>query len=112
MREMNIFAKAVIHVMLILLSVSCLIPFIMILSVSLTSETAIHANGYGLIPSSFSLEAYEYIFRTPQEVISAYGTTIFVTVVGTFLGVLIMAMIAYPISRKDYKFKNGLSFFV
>ncbi len=112
MKQMNVFAKAAIHVILILLSLSCLIPFIMILSVSLTQEAAIHANGYSLIPSKFSLEAYEYIFNTPQEVISAYSTTIFVTLVGTILGVLIMAMIAYPVSRKDYKFKNQLSFFV
>ena len=98
--------------MMIFLALTCLIPFIMVVSVSLTSESAIAANGYGLFPSEFSLEAYEYIFRTPDEVISAYVTTIFVTIFGTIVGTLIMAMLAYPMSRDDFKYKKVLSFFV
>ena len=98
--------------MMIFLALTCLIPFIMVVSVSLTSESSIAANGYGLIPSEFSLEAYEYIFRTPDEVISAYATTIFVTIFGTIVGTLIMAMLAYPMSRDDFKYKKVLSFFV
>lgn len=98
--------------MMIFLALTCLIPFIMVVSVSLTSESGIAANGYGLIPSEFSLEAYEYIFRTPDEVISAYATTIFVTIFGTIVGTLIMAMLAYPMSRDDFKYKKVLSFFV
>lgn len=112
MKHSNIFAKGAVHAALIILSLLCLIPFIMILSVSLTSETGIQTNGYGLIPSDFSLEAYQYIFKNPSEVISAYSTTIFITIVGTLISTLVMAMLAYPLSRKDFKLKNGLSFYV
>lgn len=112
MKHSNIFAKGAVHLVLIILSLLCLVPFIMVLSVSLTSETAIQANGYRLMPSEFSLEAYRYIFRNPTEVVSAYSTTIFITVVGTLVGLLVMAMMAYPMSRKDFKLKNGLSFYV
>ena len=112
MKHSNIFVKGSVHLVLIILSLLCLLPFIMILSVSLTSEAGIQANGYGLIPSEWSLEAYRYIFRNPTEVISAYTTTIFVTVVGTISGTLIMAMMAYPMSRRDFQLKNALSFFV
>ncbi len=112
MRRMNTIGKLSVHSIMILLSLTCIIPFIMVISVSLTSESGIIANGYGLIPSEFSLEAYEYIFRSPDEVISAYTTTIFVTVFGTIVGTLIMAMIAYPMSRNDFKYKKALSFFV
>ncbi len=112
MRRLSIFGRATVHGMMILLSLTCLIPFIMVVSVSLTSESGIVANGYGLIPSEFSLEAYEYIFRSPGEVISAYTTTIFVTIFGTVVGTLIMAMLAYPMSRSDFKYKKQISFFV
>lgn len=112
MKHSNIFVKGSVHVVLIILSLLCLLPFVMILSVSLTSEAGIQANGYGLIPSEWSVEAYRYVFRNPTEVISAYTTTIFVTVVGTISGTLIMAMLAYPMSRRDFKMKNILSFFV
>lgn len=112
MKHANIFLKIFVHLFLIVMSLLCLLPFIMILSVSLTSEAGIQANGYSLIPSEWSLEAYQYIFRNPTEVISAYGTTTFVTIVGTLTSVIIMAMLAYPMSRSDFKLKNGLSFFV
>ena len=112
MRRLNPIGRVFVHAMMIFLSLTCLIPFIMVVSVSLTSEAGINANGYGLIPSEFSLEAYEFVFRTPGEVINAYGTTIFVTVFGTIVGTLIMAMLAYPMSRSDFKYKNQLSFFV
>jgi len=112
MKHSNIFVKGSVHLVLIILSLMCLLPFIMILSVSLTSEAGIQANGYGLIPSEWSLEAYKYIFRNPTEVISAYTTTIFVTVVGTISSTVIMSMMAYPLARQDFKLKNALSFFV
>lgn len=112
MRRLNPIGRVFVHAMMIFLSLTCLIPFIMVVSVSLTSEAGINANGYGLIPSEFSLEAYEFVFKTPGEVINAYGTTIFVTVFGTIVGTLIMAMLAYPMSRSDFKYKNQLSFFV
>ena len=112
MRRLNPFGRVFVHGVMIFLSLTCLIPFIMVVSVSLTSEAGINANGYGLIPSEFSIEAYEFVFRSPEEVISAYGTTIFVTIFGTILGTLMMSMLAYPMSRNDFKYKNQLSFFV
>ena len=112
MKHSSIFAKGTVHFVLIILSLLCLVPFIMVLSVSFTSEAAIQSNGYSLLPSEFSLEAYRYIFRNPAEVTSAYTTTIFITVFGTIVGLLVMAMMAYPMSRKDFKFKNHLSFYV
>lgn len=107
-RLTNIFT----HIALILLSLSCVIPFLLVVSVSFTSESGINSNGYSLIPSEFSLEAYRYIFANPGEVLSAYKITITVTAIGTILGTLISAMLAYPISRKDFKLSRHLSFYV
>jgi len=112
MRNSNILVKGSVHAILILLSLACLIPFVLILSVSFTSESAIQQLGYSLIPSEFSLEAYSYVFRNPGEVISAYGSTIFITVFGTILGTLVMSMLAYPMSRKDFGLRNVFSFYV
>lgn len=105
-------SNAVNHALLILLSVICVVPFLLVLSVSFTSEAGINANGYSLIPSQFSTEAYEYIFKNANEVISAYGVTIFITVIGTVVGTLLSAMLAYPLSRKDFKMQSALSFYI
>lgn len=112
MTNMPKWGKVLAHILMILFSLACLVPFVLVISGSFTDETSLAANGFGLIPKEWSLEAYEYIFRAPDEVFSAYGTTIFITAFGTLVGTLIMSMIAYPISRSDYRFKNVLSFFV
>ncbi len=112
MKNSGVLLKISVHAMLIVLSLACLIPFILILSVSFTSESAIQQLGYSLIPTDFSLEAYSYVFRNPAEVISAYGSTIFITVFGTVLGTLIMSMLAYPMSRADFCLRNVFSFYV
>ena len=94
-----------------LMAIICLIPFILLISGSFTSEQWIRFHGYGLIPGEFSTEAYNIIFKTPQRVVRAYGVSIFITAVGTGLGLLLTAMTAYVISRKDFKYRNAFSFF-
>lgn len=112
MKKNNYCSKVFIHLVMILLSAACLIPFILIISASFTGETALKVDGYSLIPSEFSLEAYKYIFASPHDIISAYGVTIFITVFGTIFGTLFMTMLAYPLSREDYKYKNIFSFYI
>ena len=112
MTNMPKWGKVVAHILMILFSLACLVPFLLVVAASFTEENSLAANGFGLIPEEFSMEAYKYIFRSPEEVFSAYGTTIFITVFGTLVGTFLMSMIAYPLSRHDYKFKNVLSFFV
>lgn len=112
MKKKNILGRLLIHIPLILLALACLLPFILVLSSSFTEEASLLKNGFSIFPKKFSVEAYKFIFRSPHEVISAYKTTIFVTLFGTVVGTLIMAMLAYPMSRPDYKYRNVISFFV
>lgn len=94
-----------------LLAIICLVPFLMVLSGSFSSEEAITANGFSLLPQAFSLEAYKTVFKEPMVVVRAYATTITLTVVGTALGLLVQTMTAYVLSRKDFEWRNGFSFF-
>lgn len=89
----------------------CLVPFIMIVSGSFSSEEAILQNGFSLFPQDFSLEAYKTVFRDPIVVFKAYGTTIGLTLVGTVLGLLIQTMTAYVLARRDFEWRNAFSFF-
>jgi putative aldouronate transport system permease protein len=99
------------YVMVTLMALVCILPFIMLISGSFTSEQFLRFNGLGLFPGEFSTEAYGIIFKTPEKIIRAYGVSIFITVVGTFLGLFLTTMTAYVISRKDFKYRNALSFF-
>ena len=94
-----------------LMALICLIPFILLISGSFTSEQFIRFHGFSLIPGEFSTEAYSVIFKTPERILRAYGVSIMVTVIGTFCGLLLTSMTAYVISRKDFKYRNWFSFF-
>jgi putative aldouronate transport system permease protein len=89
----------------------CLIPFILLVSGSFSSDMAIRINGYSFLPQGFNLAAYDMIFKSPVKVVQAYGVTIYITAVGTLVGLFLTAMTAYVISRKSFKYRNYLSFF-
>lgn len=94
-----------------LMALICLVPFLMILAGSFSSEQAITQNGFSLWVQDFSLEAYRTVFREPMVVFRAYGVTICLTAVGTAVGLLLQTMTAYVLSRKDFEWRNGFSFF-
>ncbi len=101
-----------VHVCLLVLSFLFLVPLILLISASLSSETDISTYGFSLVPRTISLDAYQYILNDPSQILNAYAVTITVTVVGTGAGVLIMAMLAYPLSRTDFSLRRPLSFVV
>ena len=95
-----------------LLSISCIIPFLLTISISLTDDIALRLQGYGLIPAKFSTAAYDYILKNGEQIVRSYGVTIFVTVVGTVMGIIIMTMLAYPLSRPHFPWKRQFTFIV
>jgi len=93
------------------ISVGCLLPFVLLISASFTEEQSIYRYGYRIIPKVFSTEAYSIIFKAPQEIIRAYGVSTFITIVGTVVGLFVSAMTAYVLLRKDFKYRNNFAFF-
>jgi putative aldouronate transport system permease protein len=111
-RFQKLTARASIHLTLAFISLLCLIPLWLIVSASLTEDKALTLYGYNLIPSQFSTYAYQYIFAFPGQILRGYGVTIFVTVVGTALSLLITSLIAFALSRDTFSLRQPLAFFV
>ena len=111
-RFMSFMSRFSVHFALLLFSLACLIPLVLIISASFTDESALTIHGYGLLPAEFSLEAYDLIFKQPDAIVRAYIVTIFTTLVGTVIAVTLMSMLAYPLSRRDFVLRRPLSFFV
>ena len=99
------------YLMLTVLALFCLFPFTLIISGSFTSQDAILRNGYRLLPSAFSTEAYQFLFRAPDDLLRAYGVSIAVTAIGTLISLFITSMAAYVLSSYDFPYRNGVSFF-
>lgn len=103
--------QAIGYPLLFLFALVCLIPFLIVIGSSLTSESYIIRNGYSILPGELSLESYKTIFQSPMAILRAYGVTIFVTVTGTALSVFLNMMAGYVLQRKDFEWRNRLSFF-
>lgn len=100
------------HVVLITLSLFAVLPFCLLIAASFTEEHTAVRMGYKFIPSELSLAAYEYIFKQWAQIGRAYGVTLFVTVTGTVVSVLIIMMASYALTQKDVKGINVVSFLI
>src|SRR5690606_12143017 len=88
------------------------LPFILIVVASFTDESALIRNGYSYFPEKLSLDAYLYMVSSASTFARAYGVSFLVTILGTSIGLLISSMLAYPMSRKDFKYHNVLAFII
>ena len=100
------------HSVLTIVGLVCLIPMVLVVSISFSNEIELAKQGYKLYPVGFTTFAYDYILRNPSQILDAYGVTALVTIVGTFVGLLLCSLLAYPLSRKDFQFRGVLSFYV
>lgn len=100
------------HTVLILFSLACILPFILLISASLSDQNAIIANGYSFIPQEFSTDAYKYLFMRGSDIFRAYGVSIFVTVFGTMLGLTVTMLMAYPLARSETPHRGLILFLV
>lgn len=103
--------NAISYVFLAILAAVCLLPFLLVISGSFTEQYAIQLHGYQLIPETFSLDAYKMLFRIPEDILRAYGVTIFVTFTGTTVGLFFTSMAAYVLASPDFKYRYQVSFF-
>lgn len=98
--------------LLLLVGIVTAVPFLYVISMSLTSDVALGSEGVKLIPTGFSLDAYKYLFKNAESLINAYSVTIFVTVVGTFLGTMLAIFFAYPLSKKSLPGRKGIMLYI
>lgn len=100
----------VVGLLIVLFCALCVIPFIVAISASFSDERMLLRIGYGFLPRGFSLQAYNMLFSTSQ-IFDSYKVSIFVTVAGTILSMVVTAMMAYPLSVKKLKYRGAISFF-
>jgi putative aldouronate transport system permease protein len=103
--------SVLINLIILLYSLFCILPFVLVLITSFASERSIALNGYTFFPSEWSLNAYKMIFGQNSTVIRGYGISLLVTSLGTFLAVLITYGAGYTLANKLCKYRNGLSLY-
>lgn len=97
---------------LLIVSLMCIVPLLLVVASSFTSERALEQNGYSLLPSELSLDAYIYLLTSKEKLLRAYEVTFFVTIIGTLSSVMITMLFAYPLSNRELPGRTFFSFFV
>ena len=86
--------QVVINTVLIILSLMCVMPFILLLSSSITSETALVKTGYRFWPTEIDLSAYKYLLMDSTSIVRGYAISFFVTIVGTLTSLMLTTLYA------------------
>ncbi len=112
---MTIYGKrfsAISNVVLVLLSLACVLPLVLLITSSLTAESSLQKYGYAFWPKEWSFESYKYLLYSSSQILTAYKMTLMATTVGTLSNLTITTLMAYPLSRKGLPGRNFFSFAV
>jgi len=101
---------AAMYLTIVTFSLFCIVPVLLVLSVSFSEERELIRHGFSLWPSVFTTEAYRLLFKG-ASIMRSYGITIFVTVVGTIAAMLITLGAAFCLANKQVHYRGALSFF-
>ncbi|HEM3576549.1 TPA: carbohydrate ABC transporter permease [Streptococcus suis] len=89
-----------------LFALSCTLPFVFVIIISMTDERSLAINGYSFWPEQWSLAGYEYLFQLKDQIFQALFITFFVTILGTSLNVFFTVLYAYAISRNSFRYRR------
>ncbi|SDE68480.1 putative aldouronate transport system permease protein [Paenibacillus sp. UNCCL117] len=109
----DLLFETIIHIVLGMILIVVLFPLIYVISASLSEPSAILLGEIRLLPKGFNVQAYKRVFDN-ADIMSGYLNTIFYTVVGTAINLVMTTLAAYPLSRKDFygrQFVTGLVVF-
>ena len=111
-REKKTFGQYVLALILLAITIITAAPIYLVFVSAFTDEMYIVKNGFKFFPKAFSFNGMHAVLRYGKQLGTSYGVTIFITLVGTVFGLLIMSMFAYAISRKDFRLSKFLSIFL
>lgn len=93
-------------------TVLCALPIILVFVSAFADDKWIAQNGFSFWPGEWSMAGFNSVLRYGSKLLTSYGVTLFVTIVGTAFGLLVMSMFAYAISRKGFRLARFLSIYL
>jgi putative aldouronate transport system permease protein len=96
-------SNIVFSLIFIILAFLCIMPVVLVLIISLSTDESIQKIGYNFVPLNWSFKAYTYLWHQRDTVVQAFIVSVFVTLAGTTLGLLFNATMGYVLSRPGYK---------
>ena len=106
------FGQFVLGFFLLLYTLFCALPVLLVFIVAFTKEESVTKNGFSFFPEVWSMDGMISVLKYGTQLVTSYGVTIFVVVVGTIFGLLVMSMYAYAISRPNFRLRKFLSIYL
>ena len=101
----NKLMDTVVWLIVILMTLCCLLPLLNTLAISFSNNSAVNANQVGILPVGFTLSSYKKLLEDNQFWRSAWISVLRV-VLGTGLNMLMMILLAYPLSKSKNRFAS------
>ncbi len=114
MNRISPVTNAVFNTLFVILALMCFLPIVFIAIISLTDNTVIRTQGYQLwlTAETISADAYTYLWSQRQTVFHSLWVSIYVTAIGTVIGVALTTVMGYVLSRTEHKLNNFLTILV
>lgn len=103
--------KVFVYALLIVIALSMLLPFVRVVSLSISSRVPVERNYVKFLPQEITMDSYRHVMAE-KRIWQSMGVTIFVTVFGTILSIVVTSLMAYAVSRKEFKPRRGVMIFV
>ena len=111
-KEKKSIGQYILGFFLFLYTCFCALPVILVFIASFTDEMYINQNGFSFFPKKLSTAGFHAVIRYGDQLIKSYVVTIGITVFGTLMGLLVMSMFAYSISRPGFRLAKFLSIYL
>ena len=94
------------NIIFLILGLMCVLPLVFVFSISITSEQALQAGGYHIIPQEFSNAAYMFLWNERGTILRAFFMSVLIAVIGTVIAVCLTTTMGYVASRRNFKLKK------
>ena len=102
------------NAMFLILALACFLPIIFIFMISITDNNVIKKEGYQIFVTmqTFSGKAYNYLWTQRNTILNALWVSVYVTALGTVIGVALTCLLGYVLSRKEHKLNGFLTIMI
>jgi multiple sugar transport system permease protein/putative aldouronate transport system permease protein len=111
-RDVSYAGQTILGFCLLFYTAFCALPILLVIISAFTAEKVITTTGFTYFPSQWSMSGMHAVLRFGEQLRVSYAVTIFVTVAGTFFGLLVMSMFAYSLSRREFPLRKFFSIYL
>lgn len=106
MNQIKKSTNIIFNIIFLILGLMCVLPLVFVFSISITSEQALQAGGYHIIPQEFSNAAYMFLWNERGTILRAFFMSVLIAVIGTVIAVCLTTTMGYVASRRNFKLKK------